>query len=124
MLGGAATLTGFEADSGLPVDPPPSFRQGFGRVWLGEAGGQGGGGRGCKWLRQAASAWHEDAAPRAWGHMQLLLTSAPLPFPHPPPFGLPPPAGNSVRLANTPASPQLQVVDRVSIEQGTGPAVS
>lgn len=35
MLGGAATITGFEADTGLPVDPPPSFRQGFGRVWLG-----------------------------------------------------------------------------------------
>lgn len=36
MLGGAATITGFEADTGLPLDPPPSFRQGFGRVYLGE----------------------------------------------------------------------------------------
>lgn len=36
MLGGAATITGFEADTGLPLDPPPSFRQGFGRVFTGE----------------------------------------------------------------------------------------
>ena len=36
MLSGAASITGFEADTGLPLDPPPSFRQGFGRVWLGE----------------------------------------------------------------------------------------
>ena len=35
MLGGAAAITGFEADTGLPVDWPPSFRQGFGRVFLG-----------------------------------------------------------------------------------------
>ena len=37
MLGGAASITGFEADSGLPVDPTPSFRQGFGRVFLGNS---------------------------------------------------------------------------------------
>jgi subtilisin family serine protease len=36
LLGGAASITGFEADTGLPVDPTPSFRQGFGRVFLGE----------------------------------------------------------------------------------------
>lgn len=35
LLGGAASIAGFEADTGLPIDPPPSFRQGFGRVQLG-----------------------------------------------------------------------------------------
>lgn len=47
LLGGAATVQGYEADTGLPVDPPPSFRQGFGRVWLGapRAAGAGVGGR-------------------------------------------------------------------------------
>ena len=39
MLGGAAAITGFEADTGLPVDWPPSFRLGFGRVFLGAAAG-------------------------------------------------------------------------------------
>lgn len=34
LLGGALPLTGFEADTGLPIDPPPSSRQGFGRVYL------------------------------------------------------------------------------------------
>ena len=34
LLGGASALTGFEADTGLPLDPPPSTRQGFGRVLL------------------------------------------------------------------------------------------
>ncbi|PSC76615.1 Serine protease ABC transporter B family tagA isoform A [Micractinium conductrix] len=37
LLGGAAVMTGFEADTGLPIDPPPSFRQGYGRVWLGNS---------------------------------------------------------------------------------------
>ena len=35
LVGGAASLQGYEADTGLPIDPPPSFRQGFGRVFLG-----------------------------------------------------------------------------------------
>ncbi|KAK9839424.1 hypothetical protein WJX81_001331 [Elliptochloris bilobata] len=34
LLGGAASLEGFESDTGLPLAPPPSFRQGFGRVDL------------------------------------------------------------------------------------------
>jgi len=34
LLGGAAGLEGFESDTGLPLAPPPSFRQGFGRVDL------------------------------------------------------------------------------------------
>jgi len=34
LLGGAAGLEGFEGDTGLPLAPPPSFRQGFGRVDL------------------------------------------------------------------------------------------
>ncbi len=34
LLGGATALTGFEADTGLPIDPAPSTRQGFGRVLL------------------------------------------------------------------------------------------
>lgn len=38
LVGGAASIAGFEADTGLPIDPPPSFRQGFGRVLLGELG--------------------------------------------------------------------------------------
>lgn len=36
LISGAASMTGFEALTGLPIDPPPSFRQGFGRVLLGE----------------------------------------------------------------------------------------
>lgn len=34
LLGGAVGLTGFESDTGLPLAPPPSFRQGFGRLML------------------------------------------------------------------------------------------
>lgn len=34
LLGGALPLTGFEADTGLPLEPPPSPRQGFGRIYL------------------------------------------------------------------------------------------
>lgn len=34
LLGGAAGMDGFESDTGLPLAPPPSFRQGFGRVDL------------------------------------------------------------------------------------------
>eukprot|EP00887_Chlorella_sp_A99_P001740 scaffold19.g1740.t1 len=37
LLGGAGALEGFEADTGLPIDPAPSFRQGFGRVLLGQS---------------------------------------------------------------------------------------
>lgn len=37
MISGAAQLDGFEADTGLPIDPAPSFRQGFGRVFLGNS---------------------------------------------------------------------------------------
>lgn len=35
MMGGAKQITGYEADTGLPIDPAPSFRQGYGRVYLG-----------------------------------------------------------------------------------------
>ena len=34
LIGGASGLAGFESDTGLPLAPPPSFRQGFGRVNL------------------------------------------------------------------------------------------
>ena len=34
LLGGAVGLDGFESDTGLPLAPPPSFRQGFGRLDL------------------------------------------------------------------------------------------
>jgi len=37
MMGGAVPITGYEADTGLPIDPPPSFRQGYGRVFLGQS---------------------------------------------------------------------------------------
>ena len=37
LVAGASSLQGFEADTGLPIDPPPSFRQGFGRVDLGNS---------------------------------------------------------------------------------------
>ena len=37
LLGGAAGMDGFESDTGLPLAPPPSFRQGFGRVDLGRS---------------------------------------------------------------------------------------
>jgi hypothetical protein len=35
LVNGAAPLRGYEADTGLPIDPPPSTRQGYGRVSLG-----------------------------------------------------------------------------------------
>lgn len=35
MMGGAKQITGYEEDTGLPIDPAPSFRQGYGRVYLG-----------------------------------------------------------------------------------------
>ena len=35
MMGGAEQITGYEADTGLPIDPAPSFRQGYGRIDLG-----------------------------------------------------------------------------------------
>ena len=34
LLGGAVGLDGFESDTGLPLAPSPSFRQGFGRLDL------------------------------------------------------------------------------------------
>ena len=37
LIGGAAGLSGFEPDTGLPLAPPPSFRQGFGRVQLSQS---------------------------------------------------------------------------------------
>ena len=116
LLGGAATIGGFEADTGLPVDPPPSFRQGFGRVFLGGwAGGRafaladcrvvslGGPGvmAGCR-CRPAAAACEERS-------LDCLLLSPPPPHT---------PAGNSVYLADTPGSRPLQVVDGVPINQG------
>lgn len=36
LLGGAQAMGGVEAGTGLPLDPPPSFLQGFGRAQLGE----------------------------------------------------------------------------------------
>ncbi len=35
LMGGAKQITGYEEDTGLPIDPAPSFRQGYGRVYLG-----------------------------------------------------------------------------------------
>lgn len=35
LMGGAKQITGYEADTGLPIDPAPSFRQGYGRIFLG-----------------------------------------------------------------------------------------
>lgn len=35
LAGGAVAIDGVEANTGLPVDPPPSSRQGFGRLHLG-----------------------------------------------------------------------------------------
>lgn len=37
LIGGAAGLSGFEPDTGLPLAPPPSFRQGFGRLQLSQS---------------------------------------------------------------------------------------
>ena len=37
LIAGAAPLDGFEVDTGLPLAPPPSFRQGFGRVHIGRS---------------------------------------------------------------------------------------
>lgn len=35
LAGGAVAIDGVEANTGLPVDLPPSSRQGFGRLHLG-----------------------------------------------------------------------------------------
>ena len=37
LVAGATSLQGYEADTGLPIDPPPSFRQGYGRIFLGQS---------------------------------------------------------------------------------------
>lgn len=37
LIGGASGLSGYEPDTGLPLAPPPSFRQGFGRVHLSQS---------------------------------------------------------------------------------------
>lgn len=37
MLGGAQALQGYDSATGFPIEPPPSFRQGFGRVSLSTA---------------------------------------------------------------------------------------
>lgn len=37
LIGGAAGLSGYEPDTGLPLSPPPSFRQGFGRLQLSQS---------------------------------------------------------------------------------------
>ena len=34
LISGAGGLSGYEPDTGLPLSPPPSYRQGFGRVRL------------------------------------------------------------------------------------------
>lgn len=124
LLGGAASITGFEADTGLPVDPTPSFRQGFGRVFLGEQAGRGlcfcspcglGAVDGSGWL--AASG--RLIAGREPGHpSQLALQTCCLTLLCNPQPAHRPPTGNSVYLANTPGSRPLSVVDRVPIKQG------
>ena len=40
LVGGAVAIDGMEANTGLPVDPPPSSRQGFGRLHLGARAGR------------------------------------------------------------------------------------
>lgn len=37
LIGGASGLLGFDPDTGLPLAPPPSYRQGFGRVQLSQS---------------------------------------------------------------------------------------
>jgi subtilisin family serine protease len=37
LVAGAAPMGGFESDTGLPIDAPPSYRQGYGRVHLGRS---------------------------------------------------------------------------------------
>lgn len=37
LIAGATSLGGFEADTGLPVPAPPSYSQGYGRVFLGQS---------------------------------------------------------------------------------------
>lgn len=37
LVAGAVGMNGYEADTGLPIDPPPSFSQGFGRIFLGQS---------------------------------------------------------------------------------------
>ena len=121
LLGGAAVMTGFEADTGLPIDPPPSFRQGYGRVWLGE----------CAWVGRAGQQQQRLPAgvePERQARASALATPLRLVRPNPPavpPCHPPPPPvpGNSVYLAGNANSPQLQVLDAVPINQGEGGGV-
>lgn len=95
MMGGSTTIVGFEADTGLPVDPPPSFRQGFGRVHLGGW-----------WLACLLDGLctHSSCS----GCQATRLTRR-----HPAA-----PEGNSVYLANTPGSKPFQLLDAVPISTG------
>lgn len=118
LLGGAASITGFEADTGLPVDPTPSFRQGFGRVFLGEQAGYGL----CCGLGAVNGLGRLATAGRLMGggergHLSQPALQARCLTCCPPPAHRPP-AGSSVYLANAPGSRPLSVVDRVPIKQG------
>lgn len=125
LLGGAATIVGFEADTGLPVDPPPSFRQGFGRVFLGGWQPMVAGREGCRktGLQERLVEMGRRKARRrqggtgAWHALVLDRSpaSADSSFPCLVWFL---PAGNSVYLADTPSSRPLKVVDAVPITQG------
>lgn len=58
LIGGAVAIGGVEANAnGLPVDPPPSSRQGFGRIHLGAREGLRRLGRweGASWVKRSAS---------------------------------------------------------------------
>lgn len=103
LIGGTVGLAGFEAGSGLPVDLPPSFRQGFGRLLLGEVEGR----------RLAVQSWCMQLAvglpgkPRCCPARSVLLLPAPSRLA----------TDNSVYLADAPRTTQLALIDRVPIEQ-------
>lgn len=104
LIGGAVAIDGVEANAnGLPVDPPPSSRQGFGRIHLGAREGLRRLGRweGAGWVKRSAS---QQGACNL-GHM--------LPAQLPPKL-----AGNSVHLAGSPDTTNLALLDRVRITQG------
>lgn len=113
LIGGAVPIGGVEANTGLPVDPPPSSRQGFGRIHLGA------------WEEGSMARVHEEIglagrqqSSVVWMNRHLMHE-----FIQCHPHGCPRCAGNSVNLAGSPSTTNVALLDRVPIKQGGAGAV-
>lgn len=126
LIGGAVPIGGVEANTGRPVDPPPSSRQGFGRVHLGE------------WVtlalimeKDAIACMHlEEGRPAPAGGPLAVdreqcssrtATASQQSYSLLAAHGYNSRAGNSVHLAGSPGSPNLALLDRVPIKKGGAP---